>query len=486
MYPQANIANNPDFLNFLLQQRLGQKGAGQGQAMPPPPAPPPAPNLAQQRLGNGVGISDAPPQPMRSVAPSLVDERLAYAGGTPAPASNNLPVSSLPSPSSPSPYTPMPQYSRSHQHGEKMGFGQRILHSLKSGGLGFLRGGVGGAAAGLIGGAVDPEFWHRAKYQYQTLPLWQQRFQNESAIADQKRQDLGAERQQDNFNRQMTNDEVRNNNITTDNHLAAMRESRVSAEAEIARKRQEQQDQFQHGKSLADQRRDLTKDSGEFAASPSELMFGDSVKNRGNIIPALDNKGFFRQPSTQQEQERKLAVAEAMGGARVANQVEAQRLLAPGEMDAFERKEQIRNKYNPDPNAHTQKEVDAATIDYKSKLRQAETLIEQATRSEQQAKELDAKKDKTPEEVKTMTKLGEEAKDAYRKAELLRAEGRSKKREVRTWKVRGSGAASSSSSKTPRTISQSTYDEMVKDAAAGDKDAIAAVEAIKSGKYTVK
>src|SRR6185295_546561 len=147
------------------------------------PAPPV--DLAQERLA-------------MSAAPQQADTTAV--SGVAAPQQPNA---------APYPFTPRPEEPDLHAHGKPIGLGARIMHSLKSAGMGFMRGGVGGAIAGGIGGAVDPDFYHRAQHYYKDLPLWQQRQQDE---IEQAKTQLG-----------LNESNARIGNIGVDNDLAKQR-----------------------------------------------------------------------------------------------------------------------------------------------------------------------------------------------------------------------------------------------------------------------
>ncbi len=125
------------------------------------------------------GMSRVPPAQSLPTAPPLANVTPDLSGAPPSQPGTAGPLPTSGTPNAAYPFTPRPEFHAPHEHGQPIGFGQRILHSLKSAGLGFMRGGLGGAVAGGIGGAVDPNFYHRAQHYYRDLPLWQQRQQDE-------------------------------------------------------------------------------------------------------------------------------------------------------------------------------------------------------------------------------------------------------------------------------------------------------------------
>jgi hypothetical protein len=138
--------------------------------------------------------------------------------------------------------------------------------------------------------------------------------------------------------------------------LANMRADNARADA-AARTEQEQkaselrtkteQEKYKRTKDTTDQRADLSKQGGEYVATPSELLFGNKVTNRGNIIPSVDNKGFYRLPNQQQVEERELKLAKAKGEAELNLDVEKRKRMSPIELEDYERKQQIESQYRP-------------------------------------------------------------------------------------------------------------------------------------------
>lgn len=498
MYPQ--ITQSPDFLNFLLQQRLkqgqnqptlpntGMYGQRQEAQMPTvqrgmfgqdaepreeaTTLPEPTPNRVPAMLA---------PQQVPSQPQNLAQQRLSYGTGTAPPSTGGFAPTGQQqqqiTAQSPT-YTPMPEYQRSHQHGEKMGFGQRILHALKAGGLGFMRGGVGGAAAGLIGGGVDPEFWHRAQYQYQTLPMWQQRFAAESALADQQRQDTTAQAQ-----------------ILNQQNIAGDRQERIDLTRERNKQLAEQAVQTDKEQAaaattklqgdLAGQRERLTKESGQYAPGLGQMMYDKNLTNRGNVIPALDNKGFYRMPSPQQQDARKLTQTQNESRARNAASFELYLKKLPFEEASDERKAAFRQSL--------QGENDRIDLEGVPTITQFEAL-------KSEAEEKGALADKIPNNDEkshpAKVRLRNEADAALGRlaamhSAMLKSGGYKDnsgggslgiERLPRT-KKGGVTGSTKTSGKTDKDITQDEYEHLVKVTFKGDE--AAAKDAMRRGKYTV-
>jgi len=192
------VAAQPD----LVAERLRQAPLPDANIAPTDPR-------ALDRL-NLPNASVMPPA-SHSAPPSLAAVRME---GTPQPeipaGMSTTPANTVGAPpNAPFPFTPRPEEPDLHEHGKPIGFGSRVVHALKSAGMGFMRGGVGGAAAGAIGGAIDPDFYHRAQHYYRDLPLWQQRQQDE---IEQAKTQQG-----------LNESNARIGNIGVDNDLAAQR-----------------------------------------------------------------------------------------------------------------------------------------------------------------------------------------------------------------------------------------------------------------------
>jgi hypothetical protein len=174
-----------------------------------------------------------------------------------------------------------------------------------------------------------------------------QRIQNEERNYRRQKdeREFGLRKQQ--IDRQVRSDEeerkyreVQLANIRTDN------ERQAQAQKATAEK-QTRDEAYKLNKDSADQRADLSRQGGEYVASPSALLFGKSVTNRGNIIESVDNKGFYRLPNQDQKQQRELELARAKGEADLRLDVKKRQQMSPLELQEYEKKQQIEAKYRP-------------------------------------------------------------------------------------------------------------------------------------------
>lgn len=315
-----------------------------------------------------------------------------------------------------SPKPELPDHSKDKKRGFWSSAGHRLEHIGKGALLGAARGGLGGMIYGGIAGGVEPELADQLEYNLSTQPQWLQQRKialEEAGVLDD------ADRQTELSN--LTQAQIAN--LDADNKRQATKDT-----YDLEQKRKEalaktEKEAYERIKDSLSQRASLTKEGGEFVDSPSRLLFGSRgvdaqgkplpiTKNQGNIIPSLDNKGFFRQPSTQQEQDRKLEQIRAQGDIDAAKALKLKNLLRPGELDEFEEKEKIKRKYGnqePDP-------IDLTGV----------PTIKEFENAKREAEELGRKADLIPdnadaESLGLKAKFRTESQSALGRAESLKA-----------------------------------------------------------------
>lgn len=494
--------NNP-LLN--IDPRVFKKRIGEMPPLPPNMGEGEVPPLAPPVLGS-------PPVPAREAMGeqpppvNLLSEatrpRRVEGEGLPMPEMVQMPegtpVSAIPPPQN------LPQGNRTEQaimstppppkSERRKGFWGR----LKDVGESFVLSGGNPLVAGIT--AFNPDILTRFKDQQFSEPRWQQ----------QRKQALGeAESLDEADRRDLLNEATQAQiaNLGADNQRMAAKDAYDLEQKRKDALSKSEKEAFDRMQASLRQRADLTKDGGEFVNSASSLLFGSRgvdktgkplpiTENQGNIIPSLDNKGFFRQPSTQQVQERKLAQVTNEAKARGAVDIEKRLAMLPIEMREFRDKERIKASF-----ASEQEKINLTGL---PTVTQFETAKAEAKELATRASNARAShvKTKNEDDLNEANKLQTQADDAYGRAEAFHSAmiesgayddnsaggwvGLRPKARAKKGGMVGGQKAAPAKGKAQRVITQATYDEMVKDAAAGDQDAIKAVEAIKAGRYTVK
>jgi hypothetical protein len=215
-----------------------------------------------------------------------------------------------------------------------------------------------------------------------------------------------------------------------------------------------------------------------------DSLFGKPTDPRMEYT-ARDDSTYYL-PTQKEQQAKALALKSQERQAAIQDEIAKKKALHPFEMEqkkaeadiylgrkgAELKMEQPYKDQDSERTAQRQAEKEAreqaekdreATTGYQTKLRQAEALLEQATGLEEEAKAI-----KT-EDPRRYLELLNEARNRRDQAQLLRAEGRAKKRSLKGRGASAAPAPTASSPSTPKTISRAAFEAAVMSKFGGDR-----------------